>query len=113
MLFRSSLHAGTYLTKTRTAAYLWVKENPRKAGVLLIDQQYRSEYLSLFLPLELEAVDSFAGSLTHQVAAAHRIVGTTLKLLTTFETAGCETQGAMLNNELSQHISAVIAPGAE
>ena len=108
-----SLRAGTYLPNTRTAACLWIKENPTKAEGLLADEPYRCGCLSPFVPVELKAVDSLTECPARQVAATHTAIETTRELFVAPEATGCEAAATALGKQLSDHISALMATAPE
>jgi len=106
-----TIHAGTYLSNTRTAAYLWFKENPKKTKALLADKQYCCACLSLFQLEQPDAIKPLAESLAKQVAATHMAVDTVQKLLAAPQGGGCE--GPVLRKWLSKCILTLTAEEVE
>ena len=85
-----SLHAGTYLTDTRTAAYLWVKENPDKARALLAEGKYWANFLSEKPPVTPEHLEALTKQLYSGAIAAANARRLTQELFTTPQSSDCE-----------------------
>ena len=58
-----SLRAGTYLTNTRTAAYLWVTAHPAEAQRLLADEDYLADYLAALMSKNVSTGTTWAARL--------------------------------------------------
>jgi hypothetical protein len=69
-----SLKASAYLTQTRVASYLWIKEHPEQAQRLLASDDYTATFLASRLPIPLhERLDPTAllHQLDTQIDASH------------------------------------------
>jgi len=111
-----NLRAGQYLSSTRTAAYLWVKENPGEAEGLISDQNY----CELFLSKELADSFAYAGSneplqtyLADHVSDVSAISNGSQELFTTPKSSGCEDNIAKLVRQLQENISVLMAKETE
>ena len=103
-----NLRAGQYLTNTRIATYLWVKENPGEAERLISDKSYRE----LFLSKELADRFTYAASnefletyLADQVSDISAISNGSQELFTTPKSSGCEDNIAKLVKQLQDGLS--------
>jgi len=109
-----NLRAGQYLTNTRTAAYLWVKENPGEAEQLISDKNY----YELFLSQELADRFAYAGSneplltyLADQVSDVSAINHGSQELFTTPQSSGCKENTAKLVRQLQDGLAEFIHGG--
>ena len=108
-----TLRANSYLANTRTAAYLWIREHPEKAEILLDDEQYCSEYLSPLLRREFETIESLTKYLSNQVIAVHKAGQVTQELVIAPKAGGCKMQAAALAKQLSGYVCALLAEKME
>ena len=109
-----NLRAGQYLTNTRTAAYLWVKENPGEAEGLMSDKNY----YELFLSKELADRFAYAASseplqtyLADQVSNVSAISNGSQELFTTPQSSGCKENTAKLVRQLQNGLSEFVHGG--
>jgi len=82
----SLLQAGTYLNKTRTAAYLWIREN-RNTATQLLATQYIATNLANADPGA--PVDKWLQHLETQSMSSNRVAWSGQQLMTTPVTDGC------------------------
>ena len=107
-LLTFSLRAGAYLSSTRTAAYLWIKENPEKAEVLLADELYRSKFLALTQRQGPATPDAVKALLSNDIASAYRSGLLSHQLLFEAEPTSCQHQMQNLTSRLSESINSII-----
>ena len=103
-----SMRAGTYLTNTRTAAYLWVTANPAEAQRLLTDEDYFEDYLAPLVPEDVSTAVAWTAKLAVQVAAAQASVGAAQELLTAPAPDGCASPAAAVASRLATDVAALL-----
>ena len=110
-----SLHASAYLSHTRTAAYLWVKEHPEEAERLLADEGYEPNFLANLIPVRFRTAHDWLVRLANQVTTIQNGVRTSQELLVAprTETKSCLRQSAELKRELSKQVSALLLTDRE
>ena len=100
-----SLHAGTYLANTRTAAYLWIKENPDNAEVLLAQPDYRASCLPQGLSARIMTGKPLSRYLSDQATSAHKVARAIGQMPMALNTNNCGRQADPLTMELFGHLS--------
>ena len=102
-----SFNASMYLSETRIAAYLWVKNHPEEARQLLIDR----EYLAMLPTPPTTAgdgksdVNAWLKQLRNEATAARNCFPATLEWLTVPTTTGCAFQAT----EQQRWLAALVA----
>ena len=100
-----NMRAGQYLTNTRIAAYLWVKENPGEAEGLISAQNYCELFLMDELTDSVVAGEVLQTYLAEQVSEVSVISNGSQELFTTPKSSGCEDNVAKLVRELQKGLS--------
>jgi len=107
-----SLYASQYLAETRTAAYLWAKNNPSKARELLADQDYLA-----MLPMRAAAagddapdMNQWFSQLHDQANAARNCVPAAMEWLLVPPGTGCAHQATERQRWLASLVTEVMRP---
>jgi len=107
-----SLYASQYLAETRTAAYLWAKNNPEKARELLADR----EYLAM-LPMRpvmasdgMPNVNEWLRQLHDQANAARHCVPAAMEWLLVPPGTGCAYQATEQQRRLAALVAELAPP---
>ena len=108
-----NLKAGQYLSNTRTAAYLWIKENPEKAKQLISDKNYCEFFLTDEIADSIVSNDFLLTYLTDQVSNVSAISNGSQELFITPKSSGCEDNIAKLVRELQDGLSEFMHGGFE
>jgi hypothetical protein len=102
-----SLRASEYLSQTRTAAYLWVKNNPHKADQLRASDPHFAQCLALLTGSQA-AQQVNLRALAGQLTASYRGSQTAQALLMIPPSPSCASQSETLWREFSEVVSDMV-----
>ena len=107
-----SFQASRYLSETRIAAYLWVKNHPDEARQLLTDKEYRA--MLPILPAMSTAgapdMDAWLKQLRKEATSAHNCIPASLEWLAEPPTTGCTYQATEQQHWLAELVAELTPP---
>ena len=108
-----TLRAGTYLSNTRTAAWLWLRAHPEQAAAL-------SPWQALSISRDFVSRDTggttsascrqWLSQLAREIAAADHVGRLGQELITVPSATGCQTQATILRTELAETVAGLLKP---